>query len=65
MKIAQQGDLLFFGRSGHVTHVGIVVNTKNGYPVMIHSSSRKGVNETNLKTSAYWKKRFLYATKIL
>lgn len=65
IKIVQQGDLLFFGKPGKITHVGIVIDTKNDYPIMIHSSSQKGVIKTNLATSAYWKERFLYASKIL
>ncbi len=61
---AQKGDLLFFGSQRLVTHVGIVISKSNGYPVMIHSSSSKGVIETNLDNSRYWMHRFLYAKRV-
>ncbi len=65
IKLAQKGDLLFFGLAHRVTHVGIVINRNNGFPVMVHSSSSKGVIQTNLANSNYWKRRFLYATRVL
>ncbi len=42
----QPGDLVFFGRNGTITHVGIYIG--NGY--MIHSSSSSGVIKQNLET---------------
>ena len=57
------GDLMFFG-SGGVDHVGIVYSTRGKYPQMIHSSSSKGVIMTDINNSDYWRKRFLFATRV-
>lgn len=65
IKAAKKGDLLFFGSNRQVTHVGIVISRSNGFPVMIHSSSSKGVIQTNLANSGYWTRRFLYATRVI
>lgn len=68
LKQAKEGDLIFFGRNGRkgkVMHVGIVSkNTKEGI-YMWHSSSSKGVIETNLSTSSYWKAKILYLRRVL
>jgi cell wall-associated NlpC family hydrolase len=42
----QPGDLVFFGKNGAITHVGIYIG--NGY--MIHASSSSGVIKQNLVT---------------
>jgi lipoprotein Spr len=67
-KEAKAGDLIFFGRNGRkgkVMHVGIVSkNTAEGL-FMWHSSSSKGVIETNVSASSYWKPKILYVRRVL
>lgn len=56
-KDAQKGDLVFFKNGKSISHVGIVISEK-GEPVrMIHSSSSKGIIETNIESSEYWSQR--------
>ena len=61
----RSGDLVFFGDRGRVTHVGIVVELRGKYFVMVHSSSSKGVTRTDVNTSDYWRKRYIMARRIL
>lgn len=56
---AQAGDLLFFGKQGKVSHVGIYAGNYD----MIHASSSKGVIYVSLKN--YPMSNFLYAKNIL
>jgi cell wall-associated NlpC family hydrolase len=37
--------------------VGIVVDNKNGFITMIHSSTSQGIVVTDIDTSNYWKNR--------
>ena len=63
----KKGDLVFFktGKSSRsVNHVGVVSKVSSGTVFFIHSSSSKGVIESNLKT-AYWNKSFKFAKRIL
>ena len=53
----QPGDLVFFASGNGVNHVGIVVENKNGFITMIHSSSSQGIVVTEIDTSNYWKNR--------
>lgn len=56
---AQVGDLIFFGPSGSINHVGMVVGrSPEGALKFIHSSSTLGVTENSL-TDKYWKPRFI------
>lgn len=63
----KKGDLVFFktGKSSrNINHVGVVSKVSGGTVFFIHSSSSKGVIESNLKT-AYWNKSFKFAKRIL
>ncbi|MEO1437096.1 MAG: C40 family peptidase [Bacteroidota bacterium] len=61
----EPGDLIFFGNSGKVSHVALVVsNTKEGIKV-VHSTSSKGVILQNISTSNYWKPRILFARSVI
>ena len=63
----KKGDLVFFktGKSSRsVNHVGVVSKVSSGTVFFIHSSSSKGVIESNLKT-AYWNKSFKFAKRVL
>lgn len=53
----QPGDLVFFASGSGVNHVGIVVENKNGFITMIHSSTSQGIVVTDIDTSNYWKNR--------
>ncbi|GMQ25910.1 C40 family peptidase [Algoriphagus sp. oki45] len=63
----QPGDLLFFAtgrRRNQVSHSGIVTEAAKGEIRFIHASTSLGVTEDYLSNS-YWKKAFLFATRIL
>ena len=63
---ARWGDLLFFSQDGkNISHVGLVTNKKSEPLSMIHASSSKGVTLTNVEQSKYWKKRLLFARRIV
>lgn len=53
---AQPGDLVFFQRSaaGPVFHVALVVANAPDGLVVVHSTTSKGVIETNISQSSYW-----------
>lgn len=56
----QEGDLVFFSRSGHsVGHVGMYLGNNK----FVHSSSSKGVMISDL-SETYWVKRFVGAGRI-
>jgi cell wall-associated NlpC family hydrolase len=62
----QRGDILFFAtgkKKNQVSHSGIVTDTSKGNIIFIHSSTSLGVTEDNL-SQAYWKKAFLFGTRI-
>ena len=62
---ARPGDLVFFGRSGKVNHVAVVLkNSSNGLEV-IHSTSSRGVIRENVSKSTYWKKRILFVRDVI
>lgn len=56
-KNAQKGDLVFFSNGSGVSHVGMLISEKGESPVMIHSSSSKGIIITDIEKSTYWSKR--------
>ncbi len=61
------GDLLFFAtgkRKNQVTHSGIVTEAAKDDIRFIHASSSLGVTEDYMSNS-YWKKAFLFATRLL
>jgi len=64
-KNAIPGDLLFFGNSKRVSHVGIVSYNDGKSLKMVHSSSSRGVIEEDIHASTYWKSRFLYARTVI
>ncbi len=64
-KEVQKGDLVFFKNGGSVSHVGIVVSERGEAVVMIHSSSSRGIIETNVDESEYWSKRLYSFGRVL
>lgn len=61
------GDLLFFAtgrRKNQVSHSGIVTEVSKENVRFIHASTSLGVSEDYMSNS-YWKKAFLFATRIL
>ncbi len=56
-KHAQKGDLVFFTNGSGVSHVGMLISELGESPVMIHSSSSKGIIITDIEKSTYWSKR--------
>lgn len=65
LKAAQPGDLIFFGRNGRVTHVGIICeNTPDGI-VAVHSTSSKGIMKENVSKSSYWKPKIMFARDVI
>lgn len=61
---AQPGDLLFFGRGKHVEHVALVVKNSRKGLEMVHSSTSSGVRIEDMRQSAYWKKRIMFAIDV-
>jgi cell wall-associated NlpC family hydrolase len=62
---ALPGDLIFFGRSGYIQHVAMVVeNTPEGV-ICVHSTSSRGIVVENISTSKYWKPRILFARDVI
>ena len=61
----KRGDLVFFtntySTSKFITHAGICL----GNGEFIHTSSSKGVIISKLNDPYYWKKKFVYGTRIL
>ena len=62
---AFKGDLVFFGHSGNITHVGLVVSEKGQDLSMIHASTSKGIIITNVDKSTYWKPKLKGAGKVV
>ena len=62
---AFMGDLVFFGHSGNITHVGLVVSEKGQDLSMIHASTSKGIIITNVDKSTYWKPKLKGAGKVV
>ena len=62
---AFKGDLVFFGHSGNITHVGLVISDKGAPLSMIHASSSKGIMLTNIETSSYWKPKLKGVGKVI
>ncbi|WP_372756397.1 C40 family peptidase [Mariniflexile sp.] len=63
----QEGDLLFFktmNRRNDISHVGLVVNAKNGDVEFIHSTTRAGVIVSKL-SETYWDNAFVEARRML
>lgn len=61
-----KGDLLFFvtGKSGNISHVGMVVSNYKGVVKFIHASTSKGVVVSSM-TESYWKKTYKLAKRVI
>lgn len=62
------GDLVFFkgrGRRSGVGHVGMVVQANDSSVLMVHSSTSRGVVVEDITKSAYFKKRFIKAKRVV
>lgn len=59
------GDLIFFGESGRINHVGIVTENKNGNLYFIHSSTSSGIIINEVFSSDYWRSRFLFGRDVI
>lgn len=64
-KKAKKGDLLFFGKSGKISHVALVHEHSHKSLKVYHSTSSKGVILQDLKHSKYWNERLLFAVDVL
>lgn len=64
----QAGDLIFFkGRNasaGRVGHVALVVSNHDGDPVIMHSTTSRGIIRHRLSQVAYFSKRYLFAGRL-
>ncbi|MFT6937729.1 MAG: cell wall-associated NlpC family hydrolase [Saprospiraceae bacterium] len=65
LKEARRGDLIFFGKNGRVSHVGIICsNTEDGI-VAVHSSLSKGIMTQNISKSSYWRPKILFTCDVI
>ncbi|MEQ3690975.1 MAG: C40 family peptidase [Flavobacterium sp.] len=64
---AEIGDLIFFktSRRNVVSHVGIIVENKNGSIKFIHASSSRGVTISSLDNETYFKRKFAKIKRII
>ena len=67
---AKAGDVIIFtgtnAKYRNPGHVGIIISSKDGIPVFIHSSSgkKKGVIVSDFLESPYYKKRFIKVVRV-
>lgn len=61
----RKGDMIFFSTTSRyrITHVGMVVEVKDGEVYFIHAASSKGVSIAKLSNS-YWNKRYRRARRL-
>lgn len=62
-----EGDLVFFQTNKNkkiINHVGLVVETKGGEILFIHSTTSKGVIISSMEEN-YWKKAFVQVRRII
>ncbi len=66
LKDIEPGDLVFFKTSSRniISHVGLVVEAKQGDIRFIHSTTRAGVIISSLEET-YWKKAFVEVRRII
>ncbi len=62
---ARAGDLLFFGRKGHVSHVAMVVSNDENGIIVVHSTSSRGVVVENVNESKYWTNKLICARNLI
>ena len=63
---AQAGDLVYFGpRKGKITHIGMVISDPGEKLKMIHASSSRGVEITEIDGIKYWEKRLQGFRRVL
>lgn len=61
-----RGDLVFFGADREKPmHVGLVVSSPGEALTMIHSSSSRGVIETEVLSNSYWLSRLSFGRRVL
>lgn len=59
------GDLIFFGRPGHIQHVALVVENTPAGIFCVHSTCSRGVIVENISESKYWKPKILFARDVI
>lgn len=59
------GDLVFFGRKGHIQHVAMVVEKTVDGIMCVHSTCSRGIIVENISTSKYWKPKILFARDVI
>jgi cell wall-associated NlpC family hydrolase len=59
------GDLIFFGNSDRISHVGIVSETNGDDIKIVHATTSAGVKVDNISTSEYWTTRYLFAKDVI
>lgn len=59
------GDLVFFGRRGHIQHVAMVVERTAAGIMCVHSTCSRGIIVENISTSKYWKPKILFARDLI
>jgi cell wall-associated NlpC family hydrolase len=59
------GDLVFFGRRGHIQHVAMVVEKTVEGIFCVHSTCSRGIIVENISTSKYWKPKILFARDVI
>jgi hypothetical protein len=65
LKDVLPGDLIFFGRRGHVTHVALVVRRTEEGIICVHSTSSRGIMVENISTSNYWRPKIMFARDVI
>lgn len=59
------GDLVFFGRKGHIQHVAMVVERTVEGVFCVHSTCSRGIIVENISKSSYWKPKILFARDVI
>ncbi len=59
------GDLIFFGNSERISHVGIVSETNGDEIKIVHATTSAGVKVDNISNSEYWTTRYLFAKDVI
>jgi murein DD-endopeptidase / murein LD-carboxypeptidase len=59
------GDLIFFGNSERISHVGIVSETNGDAIKVVHATTSAGVKVDNITNSEYWTTRYLFAKDVI